>query len=59
MLWYSEDKPQELKKKITQFLSPQNILKIISTIDEADYQRASMQLNHAPQEIKRVIELLK
>ncbi len=59
LLWYSKEKPQELGKKVTQFLPSKNILKIISTIDEADYQKASIQLNHTPQEIKRIIELLR
>ncbi|MBI2669416.1 hypothetical protein HYX14_06255 [Candidatus Woesearchaeota archaeon] len=58
LLWYSKEKPQELKKKITQFLPLGNILKTISTIDEADYQKASVQLNHTLPEIKRIIELL-
>ncbi len=59
LLWYSKEKPHELKKKITQFLPSKNITKIISIIDEADYQKASVQLNHTPQEIKRIIELLR
>ncbi len=58
LLWYSKEKPQELRKKVTQFLSSQKIPKIISTINKADYQKASIQLNHMPQEIKRVIDLL-
>ncbi len=58
LLWYSKEKPQELKKKVTQFLPSKNIPKIISIIDEVDYQKASVQLNHTPQEIKRIIELL-
>lgn len=59
LLWYSEEKPQDLKKKITRFLPPKSILKTISIIDEADYQKASVQLNHTPQEIKRIIDLLR
>ncbi len=58
LLWYSKEKPHELKKKVTQFLLSKNVSKIISTIDETDYQKASVQLNHTPQEIKRVIGLL-
>ena len=59
LLWYSKEKPQELNQKITQFMPLKNISTIISTIDEADYQKASLQLNHTPPEIKRVIELLR
>ncbi len=58
LVWYSKEKPQELQKKVTQFLPSKNIPRIISTIDEADYQKASVQLNHTPPEIKRVIETL-
>ncbi len=58
LLWYSKGKTQELQKKVTQFLPSKSIAKIISIIDGADYQKASVQLNHTPQEIKRVIELL-
>ncbi len=56
--WISVVMPQELGKKVTRFLPSKNILKIISTIDEADHQKANVQFNHAPQEIKRIIELL-
>ena len=59
LLWYSKEKPHELQQKVTQFLPSKNIYRIISTIDEADYQKASVQLNHTPPEIKRIIELLK
>lgn len=58
LLWYSKEKLQELKKKVTQFIPSKNIPKIISIIDEADYQKASVQLNHTPQEIKRIIKTL-
>ncbi len=59
LLWYSKEKPQELKKKVIRFLPSKNIPLIISIIDDADYQKASVQLNHIPPEIKRVIELLR
>jgi len=58
LLWYSKEKPRELQQKVTQFLPSKNASKIISTIDEVGYQKASFQLNHTPQEIKRIIELL-
>ncbi len=59
LLWYSKEKSQDLQRKTVQFLPSKSILKTISAIDEADYQKASVQLNHTTQEIKRVIELLR
>ena len=58
LLWYSKEKPHKLKNKVIQFLPLKNIPKILSIIDEGDYQKASVQLNHTPREIKRIIELL-
>lgn len=57
LLWYSKEKPQELKEKVIQFIPSKSVHKIISTIDEADYQKASVQLNHTPEEVKRVMEV--
>ncbi len=59
LLWYTKEKPQELRKKVTQFLPTKNIPRIISLIDDPDYQKASVQLNHTLQEIKRIIGLLR
>jgi len=58
LLWYSEEKPQELKKKIVQFVSVDKIHASTSIINEDDYQKASQQLNHSVEEIQRVIGLL-
>ncbi len=58
LLWYSEEKPELLKEKTNQFIPSQTAKKTIKIITEADYQRASTQLNHTPQEVKRVLELL-
>ena len=58
LLWYSKEKPRELKKKIIQFVSAEKIHASVSTINEDDYQKASLQLNHSVEEIQRVIELL-
>lgn len=59
LLWYSEEKPQELKDKINQFTKKQNIQKIIKTINREDYQKVGLQLNHTSEEIQRVFGLLK
>ena len=58
LLWYTKEKPQEIKKKVIQFIKPKNIAKVIKGVTEEDYQKASFQLNHSPDEIKRVIELI-
>lgn len=58
LLWYTKEKPQELQKKVIQYIPLKNIKNIIGLIDEDDYQKASVQVNHTVQEIKRVIELL-
>ena len=59
LLWYSGEKSLDLQKKVAQFLPSKNILKTISALDEADYQKASVQLNHTPSEIERIIGLLR
>ncbi|MBI4439366.1 hypothetical protein HY638_00170 [Candidatus Woesearchaeota archaeon] len=58
LLWYSNEKPQELCRKVVSFLPLKRIQNIILSIDESDYQKASVQLNHSPEEIKRLINLL-
>lgn len=58
LLWYSQEKPQDLQQKVLQFMELQKIRKIIKIINQEDYQKASAQLNHTPEEIKRVIELM-
>ena len=40
------------------FFSDNKIKQIMKNITNEDYQKASIQLNHSPEEIKRVIELL-
>lgn len=36
----------------------QQVIKALESITKEDYEKASKQLNHSPEEIKRVIELL-
>lgn len=59
LLWYSGEKPQEISKKIRQFIPKNTIKKTYNTIREQDYEKAGYQINHNSQEIKRVIETLK
>ena len=59
LLWYSKEKPQELKKKISRFVPAKKIQDSLSTISENDYQKASQQLNHSVEEIRRVLGLLR
>ncbi|MBI5392111.1 hypothetical protein HZB00_03865 [Candidatus Woesearchaeota archaeon] len=49
---------KELAKNVRQFIPTKKIKDIINTIIQEDYKKASNQLNHSPEEIKRVIELL-
>jgi len=58
LLWYSKEKPQNLKKKITRFVAAQQIRSSLTIIDEDDYEKASQHVNHSAEEIRRVIELL-
>ncbi len=58
LLWYSKIKNQEIKGKTAGFIPLKNIYKILKTITKTDFAIASQQLNHSPEEIKRVIELL-
>ncbi|MBI2148198.1 hypothetical protein HYU23_00810 [Candidatus Woesearchaeota archaeon] len=50
--------PRVLAKNVRQFISTNIIKKTISLIENEDYTKASSQLNHTPEEIKRVIEIL-
>ena len=58
LLWYSKENPEKLKEKLNYFIPSNNVKKIISTITKNNYQKASQQLNHSLEEIKRVIDLL-
>ena len=58
LLWYTKEKPRELQKKVMRYMPLKNIKKIIHVLDEDDYQKASVQVNHSLQEIKKVVELL-
>lgn len=58
LAWYSKEKPQELQKRLVQFLPTKNIQHILSLIHEDDYTKASVQLNHRTEEVRRVIELM-
>lgn len=57
LLWYTKDKPQELKEKMLRFLEIEDIKSVIKIVTEDDYKNASAQLNHSSEEIRRVIEL--
>lgn len=58
LLWYTKEKPRELQKKVVQYTPLKNIKSIVRLINEDDYQKASIQVNHAAREIKKVVELL-
>src|SRR3989338_5969882 len=56
LLWYTRENPKKLSGKITQFINKNKIKQSINTIKDEEYQKASIPLNHSPEEIKRVIE---
>ena len=58
LLWYSGRNVRDLSSNVPQFISKEKINKAIKSITNEDYEKASIQLNHTPEEIKRVIELL-
>src|SRR3989338_8154337 len=50
--------PRNLAEEVRQFISINKIKQIIKNITNEDYEKASIQLNHSPEEIKRVVEIL-
>ncbi len=58
LLFYSEGKPKDLSKRVRQFVTLKIVKKSLDTIKNEDYQKASQQLNHSSEEIKRTIEIL-
>ncbi len=58
LLFYSKEKPKELSKRVKQFITLRAIKQSLTKIENEDYNKASEQLNHSPEEIKRIIETL-
>lgn len=58
LLWYSTEKPQDLKEKVSCFIPLTKVFSSLSTITQSDYQKASQQVNHSAEEMKRVIGIL-
>ncbi|MEK6906958.1 MAG: hypothetical protein AABW45_00345 [Nanoarchaeota archaeon] len=58
LLWYSGKIPRVLRNNAIKLVSQKEIKKTISKIKDEDYKKASAQLNHSSQEIRRVIETL-
>ena len=58
LLWYSNEIPVNLRKGVRKFISLNDIKKIILTINNEDYEKASIQLSHNIKEIKEVIDIL-
>ncbi|MEK6955311.1 MAG: hypothetical protein AABW52_01495, partial [Nanoarchaeota archaeon] len=50
---------QKLADRVEIFITKKKIKEALSIIEKEDYEKASIQLNHTPEEIKRVIETLK
>lgn len=58
LIWYGNEIPITLRNKIAKFMPLKNIKKILLMIEDEDYQKAGLQVNHNVNEIKRVIALL-
>lgn len=58
LLWYAGENPSELSRKVTQFISKKKIKQSIASIKAEDYNKASKQLSHSSEEIKKIIETL-
>jgi len=59
LLWYSGNDSRELASKVFKFISKSKIKQSIDLVNQEDLSKASVQLNHSPDEIRRVLELLK
>ena len=59
LLWYSNIKTEQIKKKICEFISEENINNCLAKITKEDLQKAGPQLSHSTEEIQRVIDVLK
>ncbi len=55
LLWYSGENPKILAKKVKQFISAKEIF---DSLLVGDYKKCSVHLNHSPEEIQRVVEIL-
>jgi hypothetical protein len=58
LLWYTGIKPDEAKKSVLKFTTKANIRKYARCVTKEDIQKASTQINHSTDEIKRVLGLL-
>jgi len=58
LLWYSNEKIGNLMLRVPKFLLQKEIRKSLSTIKDEDLKKASEQLDHTTDEIRRVIFML-
>ena len=58
LLWYSNIKPADVKKKISKYVLDKNILQCLVNISKEDMQKASSQLGHTADEVEGVIKVL-
>ncbi len=59
LIWYSKEDPKEIAGRVSKFIHKKKISNVLSEIAKEDYEKASEQLSHSAEEIRRVIELLK
>lgn len=58
LLWYSKINHREAREKLIRFIPEQKIVKCMKNIVKEDIHKASLQIGHSEDEIKRVISLL-
>lgn len=59
LIWYSKEDPKNITGKVNNFISKKKISNVLSEITKEDYEKASEQLSHNTNEVRRIIELLK
>ena len=58
LMWYSGEMPTSLRNKVSKFIPLKTIKRAIINIKDDEYKKASINLDHSHQEIRRVIEIL-
>ncbi|MFH1456330.1 MAG: hypothetical protein ABIF40_05275 [archaeon] len=59
ILWYSSLEQENIKEKVSKFITQTDIKKSIRIIKKTDLEKVSPQINHSVEEIAKVLNLLK
>lgn len=55
LLWYGGSTPQEIAAKATRFIQLPQFRQTLAKLQSEDYEQVAGQLNHTPEEVKRVL----